>query len=133
LPGTYNDATIKSQKSKDIAIGYEGSMADVNGTANADFIRFIGSFQNLTFTMVNPYSGESIEIDAEFLLNSQSYDGLGGFDYLLLGNTGDALFLDGSSHGGDVDTIDRARSIQNIEFIIAMVAILLIWPVILIR
>tara|TARA_R110002124_G_scaffold287216_1_gene471415 strand:- start:110711 stop:112807 length:2097 start_codon:yes stop_codon:yes gene_type:complete len=94
-------------------------MADVNGTENADFIRFIGSLQNLTFTMVNPYSGESLEIDAEFLVNSQSYDGLGGFDYLMLGNAGDALFLDGSSRGGDVETIDRARSIQSIEFIIA--------------
>ena len=80
-------------------------MADVNGTENADFIRFIGSLQNLTFTMVNPYSGESLEIDAEFLVNSQSYDGLGGFDYLMLGNAGDALFLDGSSRGGDVETV----------------------------
>ena len=91
----------------------------MGSTNNTDFIKFLGDMQSLTLTLVNPYSGELLEIGADFLVNSQSYDGLGGFDYLLLSSSGDALFLDGSSFSNDPNTADSDPSIQNIEYIAA--------------
>tara|TARA_R110002126_G_scaffold3263_1_gene18393 strand:- start:96251 stop:98317 length:2067 start_codon:yes stop_codon:yes gene_type:complete len=91
----------------------------MNGTENSDFLGFQGNLQQLTMTLVNPYSGELLSVDDEFLVNSQNYDGLGGFDYLLMSNNGDALFLDKTSFFSTPNIAAGAPAIQNIEYIIA--------------
>ncbi len=94
-------------------------MATVTGTNNTDYLFFQGVSQHLTLTLVNPYSGELIEIDTDIIVNSQSYDGLGGFDYLMFGNQGEALFLDSSSYGDQSASADMTPKIKNIDYIIA--------------
>jgi serralysin len=58
-----------------------------------DFINFTGTLGQLIMTLFNPYDSESIEIYDEYNINNSAYDGLGGYDYLLMTNLGDALFL----------------------------------------
>jgi hypothetical protein len=41
----------------------------MNGTENSDFLGFQGNLQQLAMTLVNPYSGEMLSIDDEFLVN----------------------------------------------------------------
>ena len=94
-------------------------MATVTGTNNTDYLFFQGVSQHLTLTLVNPYSGELIEVDTDIIVNSQSYDGLGGFDYLMFGNQGEALFLDSSSYGDQSASADMTPKIKNIDYIIA--------------
>lgn len=94
-------------------------MASVTGTNNTDYLFFEGVSQHLTLTLVNPYSGELIEVDTDIIVNSQSYDGLGGFDYLMFGSKGEALFLDSTSMGTRNTTVDYTPKIVNIEYIIA--------------
>jgi Ca2+-binding RTX toxin-like protein len=91
----------------------------MDGTENSDFLGFQGDMQQLTITLINPYSGELLQIDDEFLVNSQNYDGKGGFDYLLMSNTGDALFLDKTSFYSTPNVQAGAVTIQNVEYIIA--------------
>lgn len=79
-------------------------------TNSNDFISFMGSMQQLTVTLTNAYSGYTISIDEEKLLNNSTYDGLGGTDYLNMSSAGDALFID-DGNGNQV--------IDNIEFILA--------------
>jgi serralysin len=91
----------------------------MNGTENSDFLGFQGNLQQLAMTLVNPYSGEMLSIDDEFLVNSQTYDGLGGFDYLLMSNNGDALFLDKIAVNGPNHVQSSVPTLQNVEYIIA--------------
>lgn len=64
------------------------------GTNGTNTFNFSGALGQLTVTLVNPYTGESIYIDEEKNINDSTYDGLGGTDTLLLTNFGDALFLE---------------------------------------
>lgn len=69
-------------------------------TSGDDFIFFDGNAEQLTTTLVNPYSGESIAVDEVKNVNQGAYDGLEGLDTLLLTNLGDALFL--TDENGDI-------------------------------
>jgi hypothetical protein len=62
-------------------------------TENNDLIFFSGFTQQITITLTNPYSSKSYDIDDEFNLNNSSYDGLGGFDTMLMSSFGDYLSL----------------------------------------
>jgi len=62
-------------------------------TENPDLIHFIGSVQQVTVTLVNPYSSKSYDIDDEFFTSTLSYDGLGGNDTILLTPTGDFVSI----------------------------------------
>lgn len=61
-----------------------------NGT---DIINFIGALEQVTVTLVNPYSSKSYDVDDEFRVNSSSYDGLGGTDFMIMTNDGDFLSI----------------------------------------
>ncbi len=61
-----------------------------NGT---DVFSFLGTLQQLTITLVNPYSSKSYDIDDEFRVNTGAYDGMGGFDILTMSNDGDYLSI----------------------------------------
>lgn len=79
-------------------------------TNGLDFIDFVGTLQTVTITLVNPYSSKSYDIDDEFNVNSSSYDGLGGFDFLTFTDFGDYLSL--TDNTGTI-------VVQNIESFIA--------------
>ncbi len=68
-------------------------MAD-NGNNN---LFFTGNLQQLQITLVNPYTGEILEVDEEKNLNNTTinpiYDGGGGVDTLFFSHLGDALFI----------------------------------------
>ncbi len=85
-------------------------MASIIGTNGSNTLIFHGNVGQLTVTLVNPYSGESIYIDEEKNINDSSYDGLGGTDTLLLSSLGDALFLENPA---------GTLNIANIESILA--------------
>lgn len=58
-----------------------------------DFIDFQGEIGQLTITLINPYSGEVLDIDDEYNINTGSYNGLGGTDTMIFTNSGDALMI----------------------------------------
>ncbi len=78
-----------------------------NGT---DIFSFLGTIQQVTLTLTNPYSSKSYDIDDEFRVNSSSYDGLGGFDILIMSDDGDFLSI--------TDNVGM-QVIANIEQILA--------------
>ncbi len=86
-------------------------MADQTGTNFNDIFFFQGQMQNLTLTIVNPYSGQSFSIDDEKNVNTDSYEGLAGIDTLLMTNIGDALFLENLQTG--------ERMVNNVEVFFA--------------
>ena len=65
----------------------------MTGTSGPDFLSFQGVDQMVTITLVNPYSSKSYDIDDQFRVNNTSYDGLGGFDTLIMSNVGDFLSI----------------------------------------
>ncbi len=73
-------------------------------------ILFSGSLQQLSVTLTNAYSGYTISIDEEKNVNNSVYDGMGGFDIMLMSNYGDALFIDDGAGN---------QTFKNIEIIIA--------------
>ncbi len=85
-------------------------MADVTGTPGSDIIFFQGQLTFLDVTLSNPYSGEIIDIEDNYNMNTKSYEGLSGFDTLFMTNVGDAFF--------SVDSIGR-QMLFNIESIVA--------------
>ena len=80
------------------------------GTDGTDFFNFVGEIQQITLTLVNPYSSKSFDIDDEFRVNTSSYDGAGGLDFLIMSNDGD--FLSVTDNTG-------MQVVQNLEQIIA--------------
>ncbi len=61
---------------------------------NASVMNIIGTLQQYSATLVNPYSGQSISINnASVRVNISSYKGVGSDDLLLGTNLGDALFV----------------------------------------
>ncbi len=79
-------------------------------TIGDDFIVLQGTSQVVTKTITNPYTGESFSINDTYNLNNSVYDGLAGFDRLIMTNVNDALFIENS--GG-------AQTVSNIEIFIA--------------
>jgi len=65
----------------------------VTGTNGDDFFSLSLNLGQLTVTLINPYSGETIFIDEEKNINNQMYDGLGGHDRLSMTSLGDAVFI----------------------------------------
>lgn len=93
-------------------------MATVTGTNGPDTLFFQGTLQQLTITLVNPYSGETIVIDEEKNVNTASYDGLGGSDVLMLTNFGDALFLDDGAGNALVTNVENVLAGNGGDLII---------------
>lgn len=62
-------------------------------TAGDDLIFFDGVVGQLTTTLVNPYSGETVSVDEQKNINRSVYDGLGGVDTILMTNLGDVIFI----------------------------------------
>ncbi len=79
-------------------------------TEGLDFISFMGTIQTVTITLTNPYSSKKYNVDDEFNVNSSSYDGLGGFDFLTFTDHGDFLSL--TDNTGTI-------VVQNIESFVA--------------
>ncbi len=66
---------------------------DVTGTNGNNFLIFQGQLGQLSMTITNPYSGYSLFIDDEYNINTGNYDGLGGNDFLIMSDVGDAFFI----------------------------------------
>ncbi|USO05292.1 MAG: type I secretion C-terminal target domain-containing protein [Rhodospirillales bacterium] len=93
-------------------------------TDGTDIIFFTGTLQQITVTLVNPYSSKSYDVDEEFRVNSSAYDGLGGTDFLFMTDDGDFLSLTDNvgmqvvhnieqffaSNGGDVINLADANT-----------------------
>lgn len=73
--------------------------ADITGTNGNDTIFFEGEVVEVTTTLINPYSGQTIAIDGEYNVNTGRYFALGGIDTLFMTNIGDWLTIrDGSNN-----------------------------------
>ena len=84
--------------------------ASIMATDGTDFLSFTGVIQQVTLTLVNPYSSKSVDVDDEFRVKNGSYDGGAGTDFLLLSNDGD--FLSVTDNTG-------IRVVRNVEQFIA--------------
>ncbi len=82
-------------------------MATVTGTNGSDTLSFQGTVQHFTFTLTNPYSGETIFVDDEKNVNTASYDGLAGSDVLILSDFGDVLMLDDGAGNALVANVEN--------------------------
>ena len=77
--------------------GVNGIAVD-NGTNGNDTLFFQGVQQQLTTTLTNDYSGESIAINDIYNVGTSAYNGMNGLDTLLMTNAADAMFaLTGSN------------------------------------
>jgi Ca2+-binding RTX toxin-like protein len=63
----------------------------ITGTNGNNFMFFNGVVEAFNVTLTNPYSSEQIYFDEDKNVNSDSYDGLGGIDTLLMSSAGDVL------------------------------------------
>lgn len=93
-------------------------MADITGTNGNNFLFFSGTVQQYSTTVTNPYTGQSFLVDDEKNVNQASYDGLGGFDTLLMSNYGDVLYAD-NSVDAYATGVSTAQMLVNVERIIA--------------
>ena len=88
-------------------------MATFNGTNGTDLFLIQENLGQLTITLVNPYSGESIYIDEEKNINGDIYHGFGGDDVMVMTNFGDAIFIANAMRqqmgGSRTNRGDRAR------------------------
>ena len=93
-------------------------MADITGNNGDNFLFFTGAVQQYSATVTNPYTGQIFLVDDEKNVNQSSYDGLSGFDTLLMSNHGDVLYTDNSvdSYTAGVST---GQMLANVERIIA--------------
>ncbi|WP_100640550.1 PEP-CTERM sorting domain-containing protein [Marinobacter salexigens] len=71
--------------------------------SGTDFISFLGTLENTNINLTSP-SGVAVSRSGEFRVNSSSYDGLGGIDYLNMSNKSDYL---------------QSGSVVNVEVILA--------------
>jgi hypothetical protein len=76
------------------------------GTPGNDTFFFQTNLGQLTLTMVNPYSGETVLIDEEKNINDEIYDGVDGQDTILFTNFGDAIFIADDLHQQIVFSIE---------------------------
>lgn len=86
-------------------------MADITGTNGNDVLFFEGETQQITTTITNAYSGETLLIDDEYYANTSSYEGLAGIDTLFMTNNGDSLFLESRTTG--------EQTLSNVENVFA--------------
>jgi Ca2+-binding RTX toxin-like protein len=82
-------------------------MAPVTGTNGNDIITFQGNLQQYTATLVNPYSGETIFVDAVKNVNTTTYNGLAGTDLISMSAYGDVLHLNDGSGNATISSIER--------------------------
>lgn len=78
-------------------------------TNGNDTLLFDGVIQQVTTTLLNPYSGKSYSINGEYNLNIGSYDGLDGTDILVMTGMGDYFSLT-----DDLGT----QILQNVEVLV---------------
>ncbi len=62
-------------------------------TEDTDSIYFVGTIQQVTVTLTNPFSSKSYFLDDEYRVNTGTYDGLGGNDSLNMSNVGDFITI----------------------------------------
>jgi Ca2+-binding RTX toxin-like protein len=82
-------------------------MTDITGTTGNDTLIFEGEIQQLSVTITNPYSSDSIDIDEELNVNTATYEGLTGFDTLSMTDFGDALFIEDENGDQMVSSVER--------------------------
>ena len=63
------------------------------GTTNNDTMIFQGSLQQVTTTITNAYTGETLFIDTQLNVSPYVYDGLAGTDTLVYGGNPDGFFI----------------------------------------
>lgn len=80
------------------------SQATITGTNGNDFFFIQSNELNLTTTIVNAYSGESIAVNGYYNVNYEFYDGLNGIDTLFMSNLGDVLLMDDPVTGNQMAT-----------------------------
>lgn len=90
----------------------------VTGTNGSNFLTFIGQTGQVTGTFVNPYSGFSIFIDEEYNVNIGDYDGLGGFDFLIMSGLGDALFINDGNNNSLLTSVEFIQAAAGGDLII---------------
>lgn len=94
-----------------------------NPTNGTDFFTFEGSFelfgtlQQVTFTLVNPYSSKSYNVDDEYNVNQSAYDAMDGLDFLNMSAFGDYLSIDDTF--GTITGNVGMQVVMNVEQIIA--------------
>jgi hypothetical protein len=83
--------------------------AQVTGTNNDDLLFFQGQVQQLNTTLTNAYSGETIAVAAMHNVNTETYNGLGGTDTLLMtnANEGDYLSLENEAGAQALFSVER--------------------------
>lgn len=86
-------------------------------TPNNDVIFFTGTLGQLTTSLVNAYSGEIVEVDDEYNINTTVYDGDAGTDTMLMSNYGDALFIHSTTATQNDNT--GIQTVMNIETFVA--------------
>lgn len=74
-------------------------MVDFIGTSGGDRFQFGGTLQTLSVTLINPYSGQEVEVDEEKNVNFDRFYGGGGFDRIEMTDVGDVLFLENQDTG----------------------------------
>ncbi len=77
-----------------LLLSIASNSAQAAPTNGDDFLFFQGVVGQLTTTLVNAYSGESIAINGEYNINTGSYDGLDGVDALLMTGLSDYLAVE---------------------------------------
>ena len=65
--------------------------AAIHGTNGGDLLQFQGTLQAVSTTLTNPYSLAQVSVNASFNVTTETYDGMGGFDTLLLTTAGDFI------------------------------------------
>jgi cysteine-rich repeat protein len=77
---------------------------------NAVNMSFVGTLQLLNQTIVNPYSGEEVELIGEYLVNTSSYRGVSSDDTLFGTNQGDVLFVEDPVGSQRICGVENLRS-----------------------
>ena len=85
--------------------------------AGGNIISFVGTRQVVNDTLLNPYSGESLQLSGSFNVNTSSYEGLTAYDVIVGSNAGDLLVLQepiGSQRVCGVEAINTLNSFDAV-------------------
>ena len=85
----------------------------VTGTSNNDFLNYQGNTQAVSTPLTNPYSGQTVTVNGSFNVNTGNYDGLGGFDILVMTNGGDFFTLDNGMGNPLLNSIELIQAAEG--------------------
>src|SRR5690606_7812307 len=83
-----------------------------------------GSLGPLNVTLVNPYSGETVELAGSYNVSPQSFDGAGGSDTLFLTNLNDVVRLNDGSGNPTLASVETIICSSGDDVIILADAVL---------